>query len=71
MESYIGKIITIKINDRDIEGNIIINKFTTVKGLCSYHGYNKIFNCYQITINRMPILPFKESDIIKIEENEN
>jgi hypothetical protein len=63
----LNKILVIKINDRDINGKIISDKFTTIKGKCSFIGYNNILNCNQITINRIPIFPFDESDIIKIE----
>lgn len=67
MESLLGKLITIKINDRDESGKIIPNKFTTIKGKCQFFGYNKILNHNQITINRMPIFPFDESQIINVE----
>lgn len=67
LEYLLGKLITIKINDRNESGKIISDKFTTIKGKCEFIGYNNILNHNQITINRMPIFPFDESQIIKIE----
>jgi hypothetical protein len=67
----VGKIVTVKINDRDINGKIITDKFTTVKGKCTFIGYNDILKCNQITINRIPIFPFDMSNIIKIYEDKS
>jgi hypothetical protein len=67
LESFLGKLITIKINDRDESGKIIPDKFTIIKGKSNFVGYNNILNHNQITINRMPIFPFDESQIIKVE----
>lgn len=67
LESFLGKLITIKINDRDESGKIISNKFTTIRGKCEFIGYNRVLEEYQITLNRMPIFPFKESDILNVE----
>ena len=71
LEYLLGKLITIKINERDESGKIILDKFTTIKGNCQFFGYNNIIDHNQITIDRIPIFPFKESDILKIEKNEN
>ena len=67
LEYFLGKIITIKINDRDESGKIIPDKFTTVKGKCQFFGYNNILEHNQITIDRIPIFPFDERQIIKVE----
>lgn len=67
MESLLRKLITVKINDRDEYGKIIPDKFTTIKGICSFFGYNDSIESYQITINRVPIFPINKSDILKIE----
>lgn len=67
MESLLRKLVTVKINDRDESGKIIPDKFTTIKGICSFFGYNELLDYYQITINRVPIFPINKSDILKIE----
>jgi hypothetical protein len=67
MESLLGKLVTVKINDRDESGKIIPDKFILIKGICSFFGYNEILEHYQITINRIPIFPINKSDILKIE----
>lgn len=64
---YLGKILTVKINDRDFEGNVILDKFTTVKGRCEFIGYNKILDCFQVTIDRMPITDIDLKNIINVE----
>lgn len=64
MEKFIGKTVSVKINDRDNKGKIIWNKFTFVKGKCFFAGYNSVLGTNQITIGRMPIFPVKEQDII-------
>lgn len=64
LSNLIGKSVTVRINDRDNNGKKIWNKFTTITGKCYYAGYNKALGCNQITIDRTPIFPIKEEDII-------
>jgi hypothetical protein len=62
-ERYLGKKVRVKINDRDINGKLIWNKFTFIEGKCTFIGNNNILNLLQITIDRTPIFPVKEEDI--------
>lgn len=61
------KIVTVRINDRDNKGKIIQNKYTSIRGKCYFYGYNQYLECNMIVINRTPIFPITEEDIIKVE----
>lgn len=62
-----SKVLTVRINDRDINGKIIWNKFVNIKGKCIFAGYNEVLGCDQVTINRTPIYPVTIDDIVKVE----
>jgi hypothetical protein len=59
MEQLIGKKIKVRINDRDFSGKIIPNKFTFISGECTFAGYNKYIEEWQVTIGRTPIFPIQ------------
>ena len=63
MEELIGKRIRVRINDRDESGQIIHDKFCFVYGMCTFAGYNKILDVWQVTVNRMPIFPIQFKDV--------
>jgi hypothetical protein len=65
--TYKGKIISVKINDRDERGFKLHDKFTFIKGYCTFSGYNEILDKNQVTINRMPIFEEDIFDIIVID----
>jgi hypothetical protein len=67
-EKYVGKKISIKINDRDDLGKIDKMKTTKITGLCIFAGYNSSLDKNQITVNRMPIF---EEDIVSVNIIEN
>ena len=67
MTTLKGNILTIRIPDRDLKGREIKGKFTTIKGLCTFHGKN-LFGEDSITIDRTPVFPFYLKDVVKIEK---
>jgi hypothetical protein len=66
MKGLVGKVVTIRINDRDEKGKLIKDKSTTIKGLCSFYGEN-LLGELTITLNRTPIFPFSDRDIVRID----
>jgi hypothetical protein len=66
-EKYIGRILSVKINDRNNLGKIDKNKFTFIIGYCTFAGYNINLNVNQITINRMPLFEDEIFDVKIIE----
>lgn len=66
MKELVGKIVTVKVLDRDEKGKKIPKKFTTMKGLCTFFGKN-LLGQTTITIGRTPLFPITYSDIVKIE----
>lgn len=67
-EEFTDKKISVKIHDRDINGNIDKKTSTFVIGICTFGGYNKFLEKNQVTINRVPIF---EEDIIEIKILDN
>ena len=65
--NLVGKTLTVLISDRDFNGKPIWNKTTTVKGTCTFAGFNKLLGYDQITIDRIPIWPVVSDMIIKVE----
>ena len=66
----VGKIVTVRIHDK--ENSDPFNKgYYLLKGKCYYYGYNEFLGVMQITLNRNPIYPIKQEDIVNIEEDEN
>jgi hypothetical protein len=65
-KDLVGRTITVRIPDRDMNGKLMKDKFTTIKGKCTYYGIN-FFGDMSITINRTPVYPITDIDIIKIE----
>jgi hypothetical protein len=65
-DNLIGKKIRVSINDRDINGKVIPNRFTSIDGICTFAGYNTILEVWQVTIGRTPIFPiqFKNVEIL-------
>lgn len=63
MEKFIGKKVSVRINDRDEKGKVLKNRFKYITGICYFTGYNSFLKVNQITIGRMPIFPVKEKDI--------
>lgn len=54
-DMFLGKDVEIKILDRDQQGKITPNNFTTVTGKCNFIGPNRFLNIpLQVTINRTP-----------------
>lgn len=51
---FIGKRVSVQLNDRDFKGNRVWNKYTTVIGICTHIGYNDILKENQINIDRSP-----------------
>ena len=66
MKALVGKVVTIRINDRDEKGRTVKNKFTTIKGICSFYGKN-LLGELTITLNRTPIFPFSDRDIVRVD----
>jgi hypothetical protein len=66
MKGLVGKVVTIRINDRDEKGKTIKNKFTIIKGLCSFYGEN-LLGELTIILNRTPIFPFSDRDIVRVD----
>jgi hypothetical protein len=63
LEQLIGKKIRVRILDRDNVGKEIPNRFTTIKGICTFAGKNQILDVYQVTIDRTPIFPIQFKDV--------
>jgi hypothetical protein len=64
--NLVGRVVTVRIPDRDFEGKKINGKFTTIKGICTFYGDN-IFGDRSITINRTPVFPITDEDIINVQ----
>ncbi len=62
-DNLIGKNIRVSINDRDINGKVIPNKFTTIEGKCRFAGFNPILEVWQVTVDRTPIFPIQFKDV--------
>jgi hypothetical protein len=63
MKELIGKRIRVRINDRDDKGQTIANKFCFIFGTCTFAGYNKSLDVWQVTVDRMPIFPIQFKDV--------
>jgi hypothetical protein len=61
--SLVGKVIKVKIPDRDFNGKTTLDKKTTIVGICTSAGYNEILGTKQVVIGRMPIFPITEFDV--------
>lgn len=66
-QNLVGKTLTVLISDRDFNGKIIWNKTTTLKGKCTFAGFNNLLGYDQVTIDRTPIWPVVSDMIIKVE----
>lgn len=66
MENLVGKVVTVRILDRDLNGKEIPGKYTQIKGLCKFYGKN-LLGMMSITLDRTPIFPISTKDIIKYE----
>lgn len=63
LEQLIGKIIRVRIPDRDSMGKEIPNLFTTIQGVCRFAGKNNILDVFQVTVDRTPIFPIQFKDV--------
>jgi hypothetical protein len=61
--SLIGKVIKVKIPDRDFKGRTTLDSKTTIIGTCTFAGYNQILGTKQVVVGRIPIYPVTEFDI--------
>lgn len=67
MEELLGKRIRVRINDRDENGQTMFDKFCFVYGTCTFAGYNKVLDVWQVTVDRMPIFPIQFKDVKLLE----
>jgi hypothetical protein len=65
-EEIIGKLVTVRIPYRDFKGKLVPNKYESMKGVCTFYG-ETVLGIMSITIDRTPVYPITERDIIKIE----
>ena len=55
LNRFLGKKVSVLINDRDIYGKKVWNKYTPIVGICTNIGYNTILKENQITVDRTPV----------------
>lgn len=63
----VGKTVTVRIPERDFNGKVIPNKYTTIRGKCTHYGMMPSIGEKSITIGRTPVFPIKDDHIIKVE----
>ncbi len=72
INDYTGKIIKIRILNKPAPGeesHAYRETYSEILGMCTFSGYNQWLGVDQITINRMPIWPVKDSDITILNVN--
>lgn len=62
-KSLIGRVIRVKVPERNLKGRESTDQKTTIVGTCTFAGYNEILGTKQVVVGRTPIYPVTDYDV--------
>lgn len=63
-KSLIGKIVKVYLPQTYYKGSGVSTEASYIVGKCTFAGFNWFLGKKQITINRTPIFPVREEDVV-------